>query len=53
VHRRRGDAGVGRVGGLKDQDLYCVAVMLVTLVAARRLANDAQRVCVAGRLTVG
>ena len=27
--------------------LYCVAVMLIALVAARRLATDPQRVCVA------
>jgi hypothetical protein len=28
--------------GLKDEGLYCVAVMLVTLVSARLLATDAQ-----------
>ena len=28
--------------GLKDKGLYCVAVMLVTLVSARLLATDAQ-----------
>ena len=33
--------------GLKDQGLYCVAVMLIALVAARRLASDRQRVCAA------
>ena len=27
--------------------LYCVAVMLIALVAARRLATDPQRVCAA------
>jgi hypothetical protein len=33
--------------GLKDQGLYCVAVMLVALVAARVVASDSQRVCAA------
>jgi hypothetical protein len=30
--------------GLKDHGLHCVAVMLIALVAARRLAGDSQRV---------
>jgi hypothetical protein len=38
-------ASVG--GGLKDQGLYCVAVMLVALIAARGLVNESQRVCAA------
>jgi hypothetical protein len=33
--------------GLKDQGLYCVAVMLIALLAARWLASDPQRVCAA------
>jgi hypothetical protein len=33
--------------GLKDQGLYCVAVMLIALFAARLLASDRQRVCAA------
>jgi hypothetical protein len=41
-----GAATLASVGwGLKDQGLYCVAVMLVALLAARRLADDPQRVC--------
>jgi hypothetical protein len=37
-----GAATLASVGwGLKDQGLYCVAVMLVGLIAARLLANDA------------
>jgi len=35
--------------GLKDEGLYCVAVMLIALVAARGLANGTQRVCAASR----
>ena len=31
--------------GLKDQGLYGVALMLIALLAARRLASDRQRVC--------
>ena len=43
-----GAATLASVGwGLKDQGLYCVAVMLITLFAARRLASDRQRVCAA------
>jgi len=43
-----GAATLASVGwGLKDQGLYCVAVMLVALVAARLLASDPQRVCAA------
>lgn len=43
-----GAATLASVGwGLKDQGLYCVAVMLIALVAARRLASDPQRVCAA------
>jgi hypothetical protein len=43
-----GAATLASVGwGLKDQGVYCVAVMLVALVAARGLANDPQRVCAA------
>ncbi|PXX08894.1 acyltransferase family protein [Mycolicibacterium moriokaense] len=41
-----GAATLASVGwGLKDQGLYCVAVMLIALLAARRLASDPQRVC--------
>ena len=43
-----GAATLASVGwGLKDQGLYCVAVMLVALVAARVVASDSQRVCAA------
>ena len=43
-----GAATLASVGwGLKDQGLYCVAVMLTALVTARGLASDAQRVCAA------
>jgi hypothetical protein len=43
-----GAATLTSVGwGLKDQGLYCVAVMLIALFAARRLASDRQRVCAA------
>jgi hypothetical protein len=43
-----GAATLASVGwGLKDQGLYCVAVMQVALVAARVLASDSQRVCAA------
>jgi hypothetical protein len=43
-----GAATLASVGwGLKDEGLYCVAVMLVALVAARVLASDSQRVCAA------
>jgi hypothetical protein len=43
-----GAATLASVGwGLKDQGLYCVAVMLVALVAARVVASDNQRVCAA------
>jgi surface polysaccharide O-acyltransferase-like enzyme len=43
-----GSATLASVGwGLKDQGLYCVAVMLVALVVARGLATDRQRVCAA------
>jgi Acyltransferase family len=43
-----GGATLASVGwGLKDQGLYCVAVMLIALLAARRLASDPQRVCAA------
>jgi Acyltransferase family len=43
-----GAATLASVGwGLKDQGLYCVAVMLIALVAARGLAGDSQRVCAA------
>ena len=43
-----GSATLASVGwGLKDQGLYCVAVMLVALVTARGLASDCQRVCAA------
>src|SRR3984893_7382926 len=43
-----GAATLTSVGwGLKDQGFYCVAVMLITLFAARRLASDRQRVCAA------
>jgi hypothetical protein len=50
-----GAATLASVGwGLKDQGLWCVAVMLVALAGARRLAADAradvpQRVCAANR----
>jgi hypothetical protein len=41
-----GTATLASVGwGLKDAGLYCVAVMLVALVAARALAGDANRSC--------
>jgi Acyltransferase family len=40
-----GAATLASVGwGLKDQGLYCVALMLAALVAARRLADEPQRV---------
>jgi hypothetical protein len=43
-----GAATLASVGwGLKDQGLWCVAVMLAALVAARWLASDPQRVCAA------
>jgi hypothetical protein len=43
-----GAATLASVGwGLKDQGLYCVAVMLIALIAARGLAGDRQRVCAA------
>jgi hypothetical protein len=43
-----GAATLASVGwGLKDQGLYCVAVMMVALVAARGLATAHQRVCAA------
>ena len=43
-----GAATLASVGwGLKDQGLYCVAVTLIALVAARSLASDPQRVCAA------
>jgi hypothetical protein len=43
-----GAATLASVGwGLKDQGLYCVAVMVIALLAARRLASDPQRVCAA------
>lgn len=43
-----GAATLASVGwGLKDEGLYCVAVMLIALIAARGLASDRQRVCVA------
>jgi hypothetical protein len=43
-----GAATLASVGwGLKDQGLYCVAVMLIALAAARMLASDRQRVCAA------
>jgi hypothetical protein len=43
-----GAATLASVGwGLKDQGLYCVAVMLIALIAARGLAGDGQRVCAA------
>jgi hypothetical protein len=45
-----GAATLASVGwGLKDQGLYCIAVMLVALVAARTLAGDGRRVCAARR----
>jgi len=41
-----GAATLASVGwGLKDQGLYCVAVMMVALIAARMLASDSHRVC--------
>ena len=43
-----GAATLASVGwGLKDQGLYCVAVMMIALVAARMLASEPQRVCAA------
>jgi hypothetical protein len=43
-----GAATLASVGwGLKDQGLYCVATMVIALIAARRLASDPQRVCAA------
>src|ERR1700682_5070693 len=43
-----GAATLASVGwGLKDQRLYCVAVMVIALFAARVLASDRQRVCAA------
>jgi hypothetical protein len=43
-----GAATLASVGwGLKDEGLYCVAVMLIALIAARGLASDRQRVCAA------
>jgi hypothetical protein len=43
-----GAATLTSVGwGLKDQGLYCVAVMMIALVAARSLASESQRVCAA------
>jgi hypothetical protein len=43
-----GAATLASVGwGLKDQGLYCVAVMVIALLAARWLASDPQRVCAA------
>jgi hypothetical protein len=43
-----GAATLASVGwGLKDKGLYCVAAMLIALLAARRLASDPQRVCAA------
>jgi hypothetical protein len=43
-----GAATLASVGwGLKDQGLYCGAVMLIALIAARGLAGDGQRVCAA------
>jgi hypothetical protein len=45
-----GAATLASVGwGLKEQGLYLVAVMIVTLVGARLLAVDGQRVCAASR----
>jgi hypothetical protein len=41
-----GAATLASVGwGLKDQGLYCVAVMVIALIAARTLASESQRVC--------
>ena len=41
-----GAATLASVGwGLKDEGLYCVAVMLIALLVARRLTSDPQRVC--------
>jgi hypothetical protein len=43
-----GAATLASVGwGLKDQGLYCVAAMVMALLAARLLASDPQRVCAA------
>ena len=43
-----GAATLASVGwGLKDQGLYCVAAMVIALIAARGLAGDRQRVCAA------
>jgi hypothetical protein len=43
-----GAATLASVGwGLKDQGLYCVAVMLSALVGARMLASESQRACAA------
>jgi Acyltransferase family len=43
-----GAATLASVGwGLKHQGLYCVAVMVIALFAARLLASDRQRVCAA------
>jgi hypothetical protein len=43
-----GAATLASVGwGLKDQGLYCIAVMIIALLGARRLASDRQPVCVA------
>jgi hypothetical protein len=43
-----GAATLASVGwGLKDHGLYCVAVMVIALFAARLLASDCQRVCAA------
>jgi hypothetical protein len=43
-----GAATLASVGwGLKDQGLYCVAAMVIALLAARLLASDPQRVCAA------
>ena len=36
-----------RSAGAQGPGFYCVAVMLIALVAARGLASDAQRVCAA------
>jgi hypothetical protein len=43
-----GAATLASVGwGLKDQGLYCVALMMIALLAARMLAGEPQRVCAA------
>jgi hypothetical protein len=43
-----GAATLASVGwGLKDQGLYCVAAMMIALLAARTLAGEPQRVCAA------